>query len=202
LLPAQGKSAKQMMSLIGDYCSAKEVVIAVQESVERIQMSLSAESDEDEEQGKVLSLVGQLDVLIALYSSCKFISAPFPVHIIDCATAISRLRLRNKSATETIHPLLSDLETTIRLIPPQAVPDEARNIISTVSFTIQNILKWVRDSTNNNLGEVVRCKVRSQSSQRHFFTEHHLPDDLAELTRNNYYSMHTFCALLAGTKSV
>ena len=72
LLPVQGEAVKEIMILVGDYCSAKEIIIAVQEAVERIQISLSTQSDEDEEERKGPSLVVQLDILTALYSSCEF----------------------------------------------------------------------------------------------------------------------------------
>lgn len=72
LLSTRDPAAREMITLIGDYSSAKEVIIAVQESVERIETSLSAESDEDEEQKEERSLVDQLDILISLYSSGEF----------------------------------------------------------------------------------------------------------------------------------
>jgi hypothetical protein len=75
LLPVRGEAAKKIMALAGDNCSAKEIIIAVQEAVERIQNSFSHESDEDEEEN-TLSLVDQLCTLISLYSSCKFIYSP------------------------------------------------------------------------------------------------------------------------------
>jgi hypothetical protein len=83
------------------------------------------------------------------------------LHIINFAPALRRLSLRNKTASETIRPFLSDLGTAIRLIPLQTVPSEGRNIIITVSSTIQNVLKWAKISADNNPEEVIRCKVRN-----------------------------------------
>ena len=68
MLPAQGEAAREILALAGNHCSAKEVIIAIQEAVERIQNYFS---DEDDDEDSGLSLVGQLDTLVSLYSSCK-----------------------------------------------------------------------------------------------------------------------------------
>jgi hypothetical protein len=76
LLPVQGEAVKEIMILVGDYCSAKEIIIAVQEAVERIQSRFSVGVDEEEDEENTLSLVGQLDTLILLYSSCTLNFCP------------------------------------------------------------------------------------------------------------------------------
>ena len=74
-------------------------------------------------------------------------------------TALSRLGLRTKTPSETISPLLSELEAAIRLVPSHTVPAEGRNLIGTVSSAIQTILQWAKINAANNSEEVVRCKV-------------------------------------------
>jgi hypothetical protein len=69
ILPTQGEAAREIMALVGSNCSAKEVIIAVQEALERIQSSFYSEDDDEE---KRISVVGQLDSLISLYASCEF----------------------------------------------------------------------------------------------------------------------------------
>lgn len=77
LLPIKSASTKSVVIHIGKCCSAKEVVIAVQECVERLQNKLAADdsgSDESQEEDdfndNVLSPAAQLDTLISLYASC------------------------------------------------------------------------------------------------------------------------------------
>lgn len=77
------------------------------------------------------------------------------------AIAIRRLNLRKKKASETIRPLLSDLETTLSLVPQQTLPAEGRKLISSVSSAIHDILEWAIISTHDNEEEIVLCKVRS-----------------------------------------
>jgi hypothetical protein len=81
-------------------------------------------------------------------------------HFNSCA-AIIRLRLRKKTASETITPVVLDLQETVRLVPSHSIPTEGRHLVSTVSYTIQNILKWARTSTDNGVEEIVKCKVRN-----------------------------------------
>lgn len=69
ILPAHGEAARDIMTLVGNNCSVKEVIIAIQEAVERIQSSLYSEDDDEEER---TSFVAQLDSLISLYASCEF----------------------------------------------------------------------------------------------------------------------------------
>jgi uncharacterized protein YoaH (UPF0181 family) len=72
LLTTQDEAVKEIMDLIANSCSTKEIVIAVQEAVERIQNDFASGWDEDEGQESGMSLVVQLGTLIFLYSSCEF----------------------------------------------------------------------------------------------------------------------------------
>lgn len=66
LLPIpDSPSAKDILSLATECCSAKEAIIAIQESVEHIRSRLSDENDEEDEDASVRRLI----TLTALYSS-------------------------------------------------------------------------------------------------------------------------------------
>lgn len=71
LLPIpDSPSAKDILSLATECCSAKEAIIAIQESVEHIRSRLSDENDEEDEEAEVrLSPTDRLITLTALYSS-------------------------------------------------------------------------------------------------------------------------------------
>lgn len=69
LLPAKGLDAKNIMALVSECGSAKQVIISVQEAIERLQNQIISEGEEAEETETDLSLVGQLDMLISLYAS-------------------------------------------------------------------------------------------------------------------------------------
>lgn len=65
-------AARNILALTGECSSAKEVVVAVQEAIERVEAGMSQDSDEDEPaKDERSSLANQLDVLISLYRACK-----------------------------------------------------------------------------------------------------------------------------------
>ena len=74
LLPLGDASAKDILALLGACAPAKEVIIAVQEGMERLERAYADESDEedDDDETKTLSVPAQLNVLIGLYASCMF----------------------------------------------------------------------------------------------------------------------------------
>ena len=88
LLSCDDPAAGDLLSLIGECCSAKEVVIAVQEAVERLEVSFNPDDDGIEEveqkspQQAASSPVFCLSILTGLYAACE----PFPLLIHGKAT--------------------------------------------------------------------------------------------------------------------
>lgn len=88
LLPCNDPAARDIMAVIGECGSAKEVVLAVQEAVEQMESLFDADEavgDNDAQRGdnkeertlpaekfKLNSPITQLTILIDLYGSCKF----------------------------------------------------------------------------------------------------------------------------------
>ncbi|KAJ7752460.1 hypothetical protein DFH07DRAFT_521920 [Mycena maculata] len=127
LLPCPQPAAKSLIALTGECGSPKEVVIAVQESLERVNLSLETDGDETEDDGTSESPSNQLLSLISLYNS-----------------AIPRLKLRKKSPSETIRPLLSQLESTIQLASSRLSRDQGREIISDLARLSLNVVSWAQ----------------------------------------------------------
>ena len=74
LLRCNDPAARDIISLVGECGSAKEVVMTVQEAAERLEHSLEQEEEDesDEKEGnrpKSTSLIDQLLILIDLYAS-------------------------------------------------------------------------------------------------------------------------------------
>lgn len=78
--------------------------------------------------------------------------------------AISRLKLRKKTALETLRPLLSDLGSTIQLIPRHEILASGRDLIIAISLAIHNIIVWV-NTHSANPDEVKECQVSFHSTQ-------------------------------------
>ncbi|TFK41716.1 hypothetical protein BDQ12DRAFT_678392 [Crucibulum laeve] len=146
LISSRDAAAKDILALIGQCGSPKEVVMAVQEAVERLEESLRADDADDEDnearkdgKKKTLSLPGQLGQLVELYAS-----------------AIPKLKLRRKTASETVRPLLLELDTAVSLASGRASKDEGRLLISNVSILAAKVIGWAKDFAN--VDEVKGCK--------------------------------------------
>ncbi|RDB27543.1 hypothetical protein Hypma_003813 [Hypsizygus marmoreus] len=151
LLPRKDPSAKDILALIGECCPAKEVIIAVQEAIE--QLEISYDKDEEDENGddddtalNDLSRPGQLVTLVEVYSSC-----------------IPRLKLRRKTASETISPLLLELESAIQLSGPRATREEGRNLVITISVLVNRVKAWAMATSNVGSDVILACNVALKS---------------------------------------
>ncbi|KAJ6484410.1 hypothetical protein C8R47DRAFT_554346 [Mycena vitilis] len=138
LLPSCQPAAKSLISLIGECGSAKEIVIAVQEILERLAISLEMEDEEETEDAINESPADQLVSLIHL-----------------CNSAIPRLKLRKKLPSETIRPLLSQIESTLQLSGPRLRREQGRRIISSISELSLEVLSW---ATGLNAEDSAACK--------------------------------------------
>ncbi len=92
LLPCYDLEARNIISLIGNCCSAKEVVMTVQEAMEGLERTLGKDDNDDNDEkgvakdGDVLhskkqsSAIVQLLILMDLYSSGESQIQRYPFH--------------------------------------------------------------------------------------------------------------------------
>ncbi|KAF8147764.1 hypothetical protein K438DRAFT_1910519 [Mycena galopus ATCC 62051] len=132
-----------LIALIGECGNAKEVMIAVQEILERVESALN-EEDDDTEDSSTESPSDQLISLIHLYTSGNL--------------SIPRLKLHKRSPSETIRPLLSQIASTIHLAGSRLQRDQGREIIKSV------ILQALLDTA---VSECSHC-IQSSIAQRSF----------------------------------
>jgi hypothetical protein len=77
------------------------------------------------------------------------------------STAIPRLRARKSTPpSETLRPLLSQLELTMMDVCLQASQNEGREMLNTVSRLITTVVPWVKASADTDDTEISRCTVR------------------------------------------
>ncbi|KAI0944793.1 hypothetical protein AcW1_001644 [Taiwanofungus camphoratus] len=133
LLPCADEGAAQLINMMGQHCSAKEVVMAVQESVEMIQhASQSEESEEDHENDREdLSVLRQMDRMLRLY-----------------AAVISRLPLRKKTPSQIIQPLFSDMQSVILQAGCIASAEDGRTLIASISRSVVAVNEWIKSNPN------------------------------------------------------
>ncbi|KAJ7487837.1 hypothetical protein FB451DRAFT_1225637 [Mycena latifolia] len=139
LLPCSQPAAKNLVALIGECGSSKEIVIAVQEILERVESALGLDMDEEDEKQDATnaneSPSDQLISLILLYNA-----------------AIPRLKLRKKSPSETTRPLLSQMESTINYAGPRLSRDQGRELIRNVSQLSLNVQSWAAGLDRTDAG--------------------------------------------------
>ncbi|TDL19556.1 hypothetical protein BD410DRAFT_726943 [Rickenella mellea] len=134
LVKCPDEAATEILALLGECGNAKEVVIAVQEAMEHLREELSAvEFDSDNDEAELESSTRstsykQLGKLLDLYSS-----------------AIPRLKLRQKTAAETLRPLLSDIQGIIELAGPLFNNTDGRVILEKVARLVERCAKWAND---------------------------------------------------------
>ncbi|KAF8157056.1 hypothetical protein B0H34DRAFT_483918 [Crassisporium funariophilum] len=157
LLPYDDPAARELIAAMGECGLAKEVVMAAQEAVERLERLLHSDDDEgnDEEQlsetnemtssgttpPKKSSILTQLTLLVDLYAS-----------------AIPRLKLRRKSTVDTLRPLLQDLGAVLQLACHRGTIDEGRAIISSVGKLVEKAFDWVASVSEIDSEDGLTCK--------------------------------------------
>ncbi|KDR72651.1 hypothetical protein GALMADRAFT_252818 [Galerina marginata CBS 339.88] len=155
LLTCDDQGARDIISVIGECSSAKEVVIAVQEAAERLEHSLEAdeegdgepeeqakEAEEPPEKTKRISISNQLIALMDIYAS-----------------AIPRMKLRRKSASDTLVPLLQELEAIIGPASGKATRTEGRLLLFSAATLAKRVRGWVDLVSLEDEEDVKACKA-------------------------------------------
>ena len=79
--------------------------------------------------------------------------------MLKCSKAISRMKLRRKSAPDTLRPLLKELQKVIQLAVPILTTQEGRTIISGITVLCQKIAKWAETATGGEHEDTRLSKV-------------------------------------------
>ncbi|KZT10353.1 uncharacterized protein LAESUDRAFT_721690 [Laetiporus sulphureus 93-53] len=129
LLPSSRDGAEQLLNLMAQQCSAKEVVMATKEALEHLALSLDGD-DETEAVPDTNSGATQLERGLRLY-----------------IRSVPRLPKRKKSASEVLQPLVSELEALNMRIGGTASAEESRALISSASELATSIYASVESDT-------------------------------------------------------
>ena len=81
--------------------------------------------------------------------------------MLKCSKAISRMKLRRKSALDTLRPLLKELQKVIRLAVPTLTTHEGRTIISGIAVLCRKIAKWAETMAGGEQEDTRLSKVGS-----------------------------------------
>ncbi|KAF8579664.1 hypothetical protein K439DRAFT_1620372 [Ramaria rubella] len=138
LVPSNNDAALDMIVTIARQGNAKETVIAMQESVERLQSTVR----DGEESGRGSKIVTQLIRLVTVCGIWKLSQMVL--------TAVPRLRLRKKGPSDTLRPVLTHLGAAVVSLAPLTNMDGGRSLISAVSSMIQVMLPWLYTNVHDD----------------------------------------------------
>ncbi|KAK0459978.1 uncharacterized protein EV420DRAFT_1534255 [Desarmillaria tabescens] len=141
LLGSAQKAAADILNLMGRCCNAKEVVIGVQEAVERLEHHLATDFDDEHDKPN-----GQLLTLVRMY-----------------ATAIPRLKFRKKPASETLKPIIMELVSAFRRAGPHSSRDEGRQIMEASADLVIKLDSWAKTQPDAQKDEIASCRTLYQN---------------------------------------
>ncbi|PCH44923.1 hypothetical protein WOLCODRAFT_165498 [Wolfiporia cocos MD-104 SS10] len=132
LLPHSRDGTEELLSLIGTECSGKEVIMAVQESLERLSVQNSSGDYADDEEEYTPAIL-QCSRAMWLYSD-----------------AIPRIPLHKKTTRDIVKPLLPELQSVIAQAGPDASASEGRALIRSASRLVTILSDLDKEQTDND----------------------------------------------------
>ncbi|KAF9564517.1 hypothetical protein CPC08DRAFT_741429 [Agrocybe pediades] len=144
--------ALDLISLISECGSAKEVIMAAQEIFEGLEQKLR-DDEETEDLGKDENTnnarkmtanppMTQLTTLVGVLTA-----------------AIPRLKLRRKSASETIKPLFEELRTIVDMAVPKALKNETRVLLGNITDLVRRVGEWSQRNNALNKADQEACAI-------------------------------------------
>ncbi|PPQ78415.1 LOW QUALITY PROTEIN: hypothetical protein CVT25_011890 [Psilocybe cyanescens] len=154
LLTCDDGTARDIISVIAQYSSAKEVVMAAQEALERLERSLEPDSEEDDDEVKGQRedtkhnlALSQIIVLIDTYAS-----------------AIPRITLRQKSAADTLRPLCKELGTLVGLVTSNSTRSQGLALLSSILTFVEEVGQWT-DAVDREKPDDLKAFVPTWASE-------------------------------------
>ncbi|KAH7910146.1 hypothetical protein BJ138DRAFT_141100 [Hygrophoropsis aurantiaca] len=122
LISCDRDGTRELIQIIGQDCSAKEVVIAIQEALEQLKFALESESDENDSERPVQQVINVISLS----------SLSFP-----------KLKLGKRTAYTIIAPVLSDLQFCVGSLGRSASKDQGRGLIYGTASLAKSLYSWV-----------------------------------------------------------
>ncbi|KAI0042820.1 hypothetical protein FA95DRAFT_1499530, partial [Auriscalpium vulgare] len=154
LIPSAREGSDQLLETIGQHCSAKEIVIAVQESTERV----GGIVDEDQADEGHVSLAMQVARIMALYASGELPTLSVLNTPLHASAAIPRLKVRIPPS-EKLQTIFPELEETLSSAAAQASVHEGRTLVSNASHLVQKTAAWASENGGADSHELPKCNV-------------------------------------------
>lgn len=152
LLRCRREEAVDLISLISENSSPKEVLIVVQEALE--QLTQLAREDEAEEEYAVRSLIN----IIVLSTKCEYIVGVVRLLTSQGFIALPRLTLGKRTALSEVSPLVSGVISAISSLGRDFTLDSGRSLLEEVSRMSQAFYTWIiKTGSEANAAEARVC---------------------------------------------
>lgn len=137
LLRCRRKEAVDLISLISENSSPKEVLIVIQESLEQLtQLVIEDEAEEDHVPGFVQSLINV---------------------IVLCTKSVPRLTLGKRTALSVVSPLVSGVSSAVSSLRSQFTRDTGRSLLAGVSRMSEAFYTWIfKTGSEANVTEAMK----------------------------------------------
>jgi hypothetical protein len=137
LIRCRRKEAVDLISLISENSSPKEVLIVIQESLEQLtQLVIEDEAEEDHVPGFVQSLTNV---------------------IVLCTKSVPRLTLGKRTALSVVSPLVSGVSSAVSSLRSQFTRDTGRSLLAGVSRMSEAFYTWIfKTGSEANVTEAMK----------------------------------------------
>lgn len=169
LLLCKDPAASDLIAIMGECSSAKEVVMAAQEEMEKLIDRVEENGDDDSQDGEENGRMGEVGLvptfveLVGLYRAGEvgLSSQNLMNGCVDyICSAIPRLKLRRRTASETLEPLFSNLQRAMEAVSVRVKSDEGKELMSETESMISAALKWIGSLPMTDDEEFRKCLVR------------------------------------------
>ncbi|KAG8965391.1 hypothetical protein FRC03_000566 [Tulasnella sp. 419] len=133
-IPTENPDVERLWALIGEHGNAKEVIVAINEALEKI---IQCTGDDDDDKQYSIHLRMLVDLL---------------------ASALSRMTLRRRPASDILQTSFSDVLRAWSAIVPETSQSLIHSLFSSILHCVRTSWTWVVASTPPDSRESVKCR--------------------------------------------
>ncbi|KIP09939.1 hypothetical protein PHLGIDRAFT_125924 [Phlebiopsis gigantea 11061_1 CR5-6] len=149
LLPLPYLAATALWSLISLECSAKELVIAIQERAEAVRWSIQLENEDSDDELELSAVKTELSL------------AEQSIRLLEmCGRAIPRLRKGKMSSKDALAPMLTELKLLILANAQSIAPSEIQLLLVGMDQVLKSVVLWAKEQLSDGLNDLLYDLVK------------------------------------------
>lgn len=159
LIPCHCTHAVPVIRLVSENANAKEILLVLQEILERLVHDDEQEDDEGEEESENLPPTLQLDRVVFSYAYGEIAShSTTAIFRLIGRLVIPRVLPGEKSTGERLRGILHDLGKYIQILVPRSQPSEGQAVLHSVTTLTNNLLDYFADHLSDAM-QLTPCIV-------------------------------------------